>query len=96
MGCLFVLFSLITPRFVIVVLWIFTDYLSRAFGSWLWATIGFFFMPTTTLAYAVAKNDLSTAGGSITAAGVVVIVLGVLIDVGLLGGSARGRRRADR
>jgi hypothetical protein len=96
MGCLFVLISLITPRFVIVVLWIFTDYLSTAFGSWFWATVGFFFMPTTTLAYAVARNDLSTATGSITAAGIVVIVLGVLLDVGLLGGSARGRRRNDR
>jgi hypothetical protein len=96
MGCLLVLISLITPRFVIVVLWIFTNYLSRAFGSWFWATVGFFFLPTTTLAYAVARNDLSTETGSITAAGVVVIVLGVLLDVGLIGGSARGRRSADR
>jgi hypothetical protein len=96
MGCLFVLFSLITPRFVIVVLWIFTDYLARAFGSWFWPTIGFFFLPTTTLAYAVAKNSLSTSTGSITAAGVVVIVIGVVLDLGLIGGSARGRRRSDR
>jgi hypothetical protein len=96
MGCLIVLFSLITPRFVIVIVWIFTDYLARAYGSWFWPTVGFFFMPTTTLAYAVARNDLSTASGSITAAGVVVIVLGVLLDIGLLGGSARGRRRTDR
>jgi hypothetical protein len=96
MGCLFVLFSLITPRVVILVVWIFTDYLARAYGGWFWATVGFFFLPTTTLAYAVAKNDLSSADGSITAAGVVVIVLGVLLDVGLLGGGARGRRRADR
>ena len=92
MGCLFVLFSLITPRFVILILWIFTDYLSAAYGSWFWPTLGFFVMPTTTIAYAVARNDLSTPTGAIEAAGVVVIVLGVVIDIGLLGGGARSRR----
>jgi hypothetical protein len=39
MGCLFVLFSLITPRFVLVILWLFTDYLATAFGSWFWPTV---------------------------------------------------------
>jgi hypothetical protein len=92
MGCLFALFSLITPRFVIVFLWLFTDYLALAFGSWFWATIGFFAMPTTTIAYAVAKNDMSNATGGIEAAGIVIIVLGVAIDLGLLGGAARSRR----
>ncbi len=94
MGCLFALFSLITPRFVLVILWIFTNYLATAYGSWFWPTVGFFVMPTTTIAYAVAKNDLSTATGAITAAGVVVIVVGVVVDLGLLGGSARSRRRS--
>lgn len=94
MGCLFALFSLITPRFVLVILWIFTNYLATAYGSWFWPTVGFFVMPTTTIAYAVARNDLSTAAGSITAAGVVVIVVGVVVDLGLLGGSARSGRRS--
>ena len=92
MGCLFVLISLITPRLVLFVLWIFTDYLSMAFGGWFWATLGFFVMPTTTIAYAVAKNDLSTATGNIEAAGVVIIVIGVAIDLGLFGGAAKRRR----
>jgi hypothetical protein len=92
MGCLIVILSLITPRFVVVVLWLFTDYLAAAYGSWFWPTLGFFVAPTTTLAYAVARNDLSTASGAITAAGTVVIVIGVVIDVGLLGGNARRRR----
>ena len=95
MGCLFVLLSLITPRLVLFVLWLFTDYLAMAFSGWLWATIGFFVMPTTTIAYAVAKNDLSTASGSIEAAGIVVIVIGVAIDLGLFGGAAK-KRRTDR
>ncbi len=92
MGCLFAVFALITPRFVVFVLWIFTHYLATAYGSWFWPTLGFFVAPTTTLAYAVARNDLSTSTGAITAAGTVVIVVGVLIDIGLIGGGARGRR----
>jgi len=92
MGCLVILLSLITPRFVVLILWIFTDYLATAYGSWFWPTLGFFVAPTTTLAYAVARNDLSTASGAITAAGTVVIVIGVVIDIGLLGGNARKRR----
>jgi len=92
MGCLFAVFALITPRFVVFVLWLFTHYLATAYGSWFWPTLGFLVAPTTTLAYAVARNDLSTASGSITAAGTLVIVVGVLIDVGLIGGGARGRR----
>lgn len=94
MGCLLVLFTLITPRFVILVLWIFTNYL-EVYGSWFWPTLGFFVLPTTTIAYAVARNDLSTPTGSIETSGVVVIVLGVLIDVGLLGGGARSGRKSS-
>jgi hypothetical protein len=97
-GCLLVLFSLITPRLVIVVLWLFTNYLATAFGDWLWPTLGFFVLPTTTIAYAIAVNDLPSntvvGGTDISAAGVIVIVLGLLIDLGLLGGGARSRRRA--
>ena len=95
MGCLFALFSLITPRFVLIILWLFTDYLAMAFSGWFWATIGFFTMPTTTIAYAVAKNDLSTATGGVKAGGIVIIVIGVAIDLGLVGGAARSRRKGN-
>jgi hypothetical protein len=91
MGCLVVILSLITPRFVMLILW-FTGYLADAYGSWFWPTLGFFVAPTTTIAYAIARNDLSTATGAITAAGTLVIVVGVLIDIGLIGGNARRRR----
>ncbi len=57
MGCLMVLFTLVTPRFIMFLLWVFTDYLSHAFGSYFWPLLGFFFLPTTTMAYAVAENE---------------------------------------
>lgn len=67
-----------------VVLWILTDYLSSAYEGWLLPFLGFFLMPTTTLAYAVAENEtrgLRSWGGPL-------VVLAVLIDLGVWG---RGR-----
>ena len=89
MGCLLAIFGLITPRFVLFILWVFTDYLSRAFGSWFWPTLGFFFLPTTTLGYSVAQNAFHGVRGW----GLFFVILGVLLDLGFLGGGARGRRR---
>ncbi len=81
MGCLVVVLGLLTPRFVLLILWIFTDYLSTAYGSWFWPTLGFFFLPTTTLAYAIAQNAFDGVKGW----GLVVLIIGVAIDLGLLG-----------
>jgi hypothetical protein len=90
MGCLIALFGLITPRVVMVVLWLFTNYLSRAFDSFIWPLLGFIFLPTATLAYAVAQNSFNGLRGI----GLVIFVIGVLIDFGMLGGGAKSRRRA--
>lgn len=79
------LLGLITPRFIMVLLWIFSDYLSRAYDSWFIPLVGFFLLPTTTLSYAIAKNSMDGVHGW----GAVLVVIGVLVDVGLLG-SGRG------
>ncbi len=97
MGCLLVILSIFTPRVVIVVLWLFTNYLEAAYRSWIWPTLGFLALPTTTIAYAVAVNDLDSndlAGPhELGLAGVILVVLGVVIDLGLVGGGARRSRR---
>ena len=86
MGCLIVLFVLLLPRTIMVVLWLFSDYLATAYGTWVWPLIGFFVLPTTTLAYAVAQNRY----GGVHDVGLVLVVVGVLVDLGALGGSGRG------
>ncbi|MCI0635942.1 MAG: hypothetical protein L0206_18795 [Actinobacteria bacterium] len=95
MGCVFAVLALITPRFILFFLWLFTDYLNAAFSSGWWGLLGFFFLPTTTISYAVAQNEFTTVTGGIEAAGIIVIVLGVALDLGLLGGSGRGVMRRD-
>ena len=95
MGCLFALVALITPRLILFIMWLFTDYLNTAFSSGWWGILGFLFLPTTTIAYAIAQNEFTTITGGIEAAGIVLIVLGVLIDLGMLGGSGRGIARRE-
>jgi hypothetical protein len=86
MGCL----ALFFPRLAIVLVWLFSNYLGQAYQTVIWPLLGFFFLPLTTLAYAWAVNT----NGTVTGVYLAVVVVAVLIDLGLLGGSAgRGRRK---
>jgi hypothetical protein len=94
MPCLLILLALGLPRLAIVLLFLFSDYLSRAIHSGLWLILGFFFMPFTTLAYAFAKNHHGSVDGWYLA----LVIVAVLLDFGALGGGteARKRHRPDR
>jgi hypothetical protein len=50
--------------------------------------LGFLFLPATTLAYAIAQNEL----GGLNGLGIIVVLIGLAIDIGLLGGGASRRR----
>lgn len=92
MPCLVGCLALATPRFAIIIVVIFSDYLGRAYQTTLWPFLGFLFMPLTTLAYAWAINSR----GSVAGLHLVVVVLAVLIDLGLVGGSASRRHRLSK
>ena len=79
------------PRFAIVLVVIFSDYIGHAYQTALWPFLGFLFMPLTTLAYAWAINS----NGSVAGVYLVIVVIAGLLDLGLVGGSAR-RRRASK
>ncbi len=78
--------GLFTPRLIMVLLWLFTDYLSRAYDGWLLPLLGFFLLPTATLSYAIAENSMHGLRGL----GLVLVIAGLLVDLGILG-SSRGR-----
>jgi hypothetical protein len=87
--CLVVLLALLSPRLALVAVWLFTDVLSDAFGSWVVPLLGFFVLPWTTLAYAGMW-----AAGSNEVYGFewFIVILAFVVDLGSLMGSSRGRR----
>ena len=88
MGCLLAILALITPRFVLVIMWLFTDYLARAYDSFIWPLIGFFILPATTITYAIAENGLDGLRGL----GLLLVGLGDRVDLGVIGGGGRSSR----
>ena len=88
MCCVFILLAFFTPRIVLFVLLLFTNYLSRAFDGFVLPFLGFLFLPATTLAYAIAQNEL----GGLNGLGIIVVLIGLAVDIGLLGGGASRRR----
>ena len=89
MACLLALLALISPRLVLVLLWIFDDILGRAFDSWVLPLLGFFLLPWTTLAY-VAFWDWGT-GREVTGFEWFFVVLAFVIDLGSYGAGDRAR-----
>ncbi|MEM7261770.1 MAG: hypothetical protein AAF488_07235 [Planctomycetota bacterium] len=87
MSCLLALFALLAPRTVVFLVWLFSDYLGQAYETTIWPLLGFFIMPLTTLAYAWAIHSR----GEISGFPFFIVVLAVLVDLGLLGGSSRYR-----
>ena len=90
LGCL----ALSVPRFVIALVFLFSDFLGRAYESVLWPLVGFFVLPLTTLAYAAAINWNE---GSVSGGYFLMVLVAALIDLGVIGGGgwSRHRRRAS-
>ncbi len=91
MPCLIGCLALSAPRFAIVLVVFFSDYIGRAYETTLWPFIGFLFLPLTTLAYAWAINSR----GSVAGLHLFVVVVAVLLDLGV-GGSASQRPRRSK
>jgi len=89
MPCFLTILALAFPRFVLLLVLVFSGYLESAYETLLWPLLGFLFMPLTTLAYAWAINS----NGSVEGLYLVGVVLAVLMDLGLLGSGEAGRRR---
>src|ERR1700747_2136430 len=83
MPCLLLLVVLLFPRVTLVLLWLFSTYLQRAFhGGLLLPVLGFIFLPLTTLVYAwEINNGMPTEGINL-----LWLLIAVIIDLGGLGG----------
>lgn len=87
MGCLAVLFALISPRLALFFIWIFSNLLSRAFDSWFVPLLGFFLLPWTTLAYALMWSSSDRVYGFEW----FIVVLAFFFDLASYAGGSRGR-----
>jgi hypothetical protein len=88
-GCLLVLLAWISPRFVIALMWVFTERLEIAFRSGWVALAGFVFLPYTTAAWAIAYQT----GVGVSGIGWILVGLAVLGDLGSWAGGDKRRRR---
>jgi hypothetical protein len=88
MPCLLLLIVLAFPRVVLVLLFLFSHYLQRAYHDLLLPILGFLFLPLTTLAYAWMVNAHRSLDYGVN---IIILIVAVLIDVGGLGGGWRRR-----
>jgi hypothetical protein len=86
-ACLLALVGAVAPRLALILMWLFTDWLGRAFDSFVLPLLGFLFMPLTTVIYVfVSPRGLGPFEW-------ILLVIGILIDLGSYGSGAYGRRR---
>jgi hypothetical protein len=84
--CLLIL-GIAFPRAVLLLLFFLTNFLGRAYHGLLIPVLGFFFLPLTTLVYAWIVNS----GASVQGIYMVAVVICALVDLGLIGHTARSR-----
>jgi uncharacterized oligopeptide transporter (OPT) family protein len=89
MPCLFLIVILLFPRVALALLWLFTQYLDRAFHhTILLLILGFLFLPFTTLVYAwMVNSGLPVAGINL-----LWLLLAVMADLGTVGHGYSRRR----
>ena len=88
MPCLLLLLTLAFPRVAIVLIYLFSNFLERAYHSLIIIVLGFIFLPVTTIVYAWVVNSHHPLEGVY----LVAVIVSVLVDLGLIGHGARSRR----
>ena len=90
MGCLLALLAAFAPRLALVLIWIFSNLVDRAFDGFLVPLLGLIVFPYATLFYVLAYSPGTGVGGW----GWALVVLGFLLDIAhWVGGGATTRRR---
>ena len=88
MPCLLLIVFLAFPRIALVLLYLSSNYLQRAYHGLLLPLLGFLFLPLTTLAYAWMTNTRQPIAGF----NLLLLIIAVVIDLGGLSGGEYHRR----
>jgi hypothetical protein len=86
-ACLFALLAAATPRLALILMWLFTGWIGRAFDNVILPILGFIFLPLTTVVYVLVYP------GGLSGFDWLLLIIGFIIDLGSYGGGAYGRRR---
>jgi hypothetical protein len=89
MGCLFALLAGFAPRVALVLIWIFSNLVDRAFTGWLVPLLGLILFPYATLFYVLAYSPALGVSGW----GWVFVVLGFIFDLAHWTSGGRSARR---
>ncbi len=88
-GCLLLIVFLAFPRIALALLFLFSNYLERAYHGLILPLLGFLFLPLTTLAYAWMVNTRQPIAGI----NLLILLVTVVVDLGGLSGGEYHRRR---
>ena len=88
MPCLLLIIFLAFPRIALVLVFLSSNYLQRAYHGLLLPLLGFVFLPLTTLAYAWMTNTRQPIAGL----NLLLLIVAVVIDLGGLSGGEYHRR----
>jgi hypothetical protein len=92
MACLILILFVAFPRIALVLIFLTSNYLQRAYHNLLIPLLGFIFLPLTTLAYAWMTNSHQPIAGI----NVLILLITVVVDLGGVGGGGvYHRRRSD-
>ena len=92
MPCLFVLLALATPRVVIILLYLFSNWFHGVFPSAFWPVLGFIFLPTSTLWFSAVHNWWGGHWGVIQIIG---MIIALFIDTSSSAAGRRSRRSRE-
>jgi ACR3 family arsenite efflux pump ArsB len=87
--CLLLIVFLAFPRIALVSIFLFSNYLQRAYHGLILPLLGFLFLPLTTLAFAWMTNTRQPIAG----VNLLILIIAVVIDLGGLSGGEYHRRR---
>ena len=88
MGCLLAVVAGFFPRVALVIVWLTTNLVDRAFGPWILPLLGLFFLPFTTLVYVLVYSPAIHLGHGRW----LWVALAFLVELGGYGAAGRGRR----
>jgi hypothetical protein len=88
MGCLLLILVLAFPRVVLLLVFLLSNYLQRAYHGLLLPLLGFIFLPVTTLVYAWVVNT----GQPVQGVNLLILLIAVLLDAGAFGHAEYHRR----